>query len=112
MNQRAVVPRELRIAAVLLVAVLAAGTAGYVVLERWGWFDALYMTVTTITTIGGGEASPMDVAGKWWTIIVVTVGFGTLTYTLLALLAYAIEGQLGQVFERQRMRRRVGWKAI
>jgi voltage-gated potassium channel len=108
MKQRTVVPRELRIAAVLLVAVLAAGTAGYVVLERWNWFDALYMTVTTITTIGGGEASPMDVAGKWWTIVVVTVGFGTLTYTLLALLAYAIEGQLGQVFERQRMRRRVG----
>jgi voltage-gated potassium channel len=84
------------------------GTAGFVTLEHWTWFEAFYMTVTTITTVGGGEARPLDVAGKWWTIAVVAVGFGVLTYTLLALMAYVIEGQLGQVFDRQRMRRRVG----
>jgi voltage-gated potassium channel len=108
MNARVVVPRQLQIAAVLLFAVVFGGTAGFVTLERWSWFDAFYMTVTTITTVGGGEPRPLDVAGKWWTIVVVAVGFGVLTYTLLALMAYVIEGQLGQVFDRQRMRRRVG----
>jgi voltage-gated potassium channel len=108
MNARAVVPRQLQIAAVLLIAVVLGGTAGFATLERWSWFDAFYMTVTTITTVGGGEARPLDVAGKWWTIVVVAVGFGVLTYTLLALMAYVIEGQLGRVFDRQRMRRRVG----
>jgi len=102
-----IVPRQLRIAAVLLVTVVLAATAGYVALERWTWFDAFYMTITTITTIGGGEPQPMDVVGKSWTIGVVAVGFGTLTYTVLALLAFAIEGQLSQVFERRSMRRRV-----
>jgi voltage-gated potassium channel len=108
MNARVVVPRQLQIAAVLLIAVVFGGTAGFVTLEHWTWFEAFYMTVTTITTVGGGEARPLDVAGKWWTIAVVAVGFGVLTYTLLALMAYVIEGQLGQVFDRQRMRRRVG----
>ncbi|HYZ17290.1 MAG TPA: potassium channel family protein, partial [Candidatus Acidoferrum sp.] len=100
-------PQGITIAAAMLVAVLVVGTAGFVVIERWSWFDAFYMTVSTITTIGGGEPRPLGTGGKWWTIIVVAVGFGVLTYTLLALVGYVIEGQLGEVFEQRRIRRRV-----
>jgi voltage-gated potassium channel len=107
MKQRSILPRTLLLAGTLLVAVVLLGTAGYVALERWGWFDAFYMTVTTITTVGGGEPGPLDVAGKWWTIAVVAFGFGVLTYTVLALVAYVIEGHLGEQFAERRMRRRV-----
>jgi voltage-gated potassium channel len=48
----------------LLVVVIAAGTLGYILIERWSWFDAFYMTITTITTIGGGEPQTMNVWGK------------------------------------------------
>jgi voltage-gated potassium channel len=91
----------------LLAAVILAGTAGYVMLERWSWFDSFYMTITTITTIGSGEPAPMNVAGKWWTIAVVSVGFGVLTYTLLRLMTYTLEGRLGSVVVERRMRLRV-----
>ena len=38
---------------VLLVLVfLAAGTAGYVLIEDWEWIDGLYMTLITLTTVG------------------------------------------------------------
>ncbi len=91
----------------LLAVVILVGTAGYVGLERWSWFEAFYMTITTITTIGGAEPAPMDVGGKWWTIAVVAVGFGVFTYTLLRLFEYAIEGRLGNVVSERRTRRRV-----
>jgi voltage-gated potassium channel len=107
MSERSILPRRLSIAVSLLVAVVAIGTAGYAVLEGWSWFDALYMTVTTITTVGGGEAVPLDVAGKWWTIGVVAFGFGALTYTVLQVFAYVIEGHLGAEVSQRRMRRRV-----
>jgi len=107
MNERSTHPCRLVLAATLLVAVVALGTAGYAVLEGWGLFDSFYMTVTTITTVGGGEAGPLDTAGKWWTIGVVAFGFGVLTYTVLALVAYVIEGDLGAQFFERRMRRRV-----
>ncbi len=95
------------IAAVLLGAVIAIGTIGYVVLEGWGWFDSFYMTIMTVTTTGGGEPQPLTIAGKLWTIIVVTVGFGALTFTLLMLISYVIEGRLSAAFYERRMRRRV-----
>jgi voltage-gated potassium channel len=107
MSSSPVVPRRLLFAAVSLLAVIALGTAGYVVLEGWSAFDAFYMTITTITTIGGGEPKPLDLAGKWWTIVVVVSGFGMLTYTLLLLVGYVLEGELGAQVEERRIRRRV-----
>jgi len=109
MNERAHLPRRLLIAATLLIAVVGAGTIGYAALERWSWFDALYMTVTTITTVGGGEppGAVLDVPGKVWTIIVVAFGFGALTYTVLAGFGFIIEGHLGAEFSQRRMRTRV-----
>ena len=107
MHQRSVLPRRLAVAATLLVAVVAVATAGYAAIEGWSAFDSFYMTITTITTIGGGEPRPMDVAGKWWTIGVVIFGFGALTYTVLQLFGYVIEGQLGADVSLRRMRRRV-----
>ncbi len=91
----------------LLAAAIVLGTAGYVILERWTWFDAFYMTVTTITTIGGGEPTPLDVRGKWWTIVVVAVGFAALTYTVLRLMAYMVEGRLETLVTERRTRRRI-----
>ena len=99
--------RGLLLAGLLTAAIVMLGTAGYVALEGWSWFDSLYMTVTTITTIGSGEPTPMNVAGKWWTIIVVTVGFAVLTYTVLRLMAYMVEGTLENMLGRRRIRRRI-----
>ena len=92
---------------VLLALVITVGTVGYVAIEHWPWFDAFYVTITTISTIGGGEPTPMSVAGKSWTVGVVAIGFGVLTYTLLRLLSYTLEGRLGRVFGERWMRRRV-----
>lgn len=99
--------RSLASAIALLVIVVVVGTIGYALLERWSWFDAFYMTITTITTIGGGEPVAMDVSGKWWTIGVVAIGFGVLTYTLLQLVSYTLEGRLSSAVVERRMRRRV-----
>jgi voltage-gated potassium channel len=101
-------PRRIGIAAALLAMVIVFGTVGYVEIEGWGWFDSLYMTVATFTTIGGGEPTPMNVSGKIWTMAVVMIGFGVLTYTLLALMSYVLEGQLGIAVKTRRMQREIG----
>ncbi len=94
-------------AALLLASVVLLGTLGYAALERWSLFDAFYMTIMTITTVGGGEPRPPDLAGKWLTIGVVVVGFGALTYTVLQLMAYMVEGRFELLMEERRTRRRI-----
>ena len=107
MPNRPVGPARLRIAIVLLALVVAFSVAGYVWVEGWSWFDALYMTITTITTLGGGEPQPLSRAGRWLTLGVIVLGVGATTYAFLALAGYLLEGQLGLEFGKRRLRRRL-----
>ena len=98
--------RRVRLGLAVLVAVMAAGTAGYVALG-FTLLDALYQTVTTVTTVGFREVQPLTSAGKAFTIILILVGVGTALYTLTVFIETLIEGQLRGVFGRQRMERRI-----
>jgi voltage-gated potassium channel len=98
--------RRVRLGLAVLVAVMAAGTGGYVALG-FTLLDALYQTVTTVTTVGFREVQPLTSAGKAFTIILILVGVGTALYTLTVFIETLIEGQLRGVFGRQRMERRI-----
>ncbi len=55
---------RLRVSAILILTVISIGTAGYCLMEGWSFFDSLYMTVITITTIGFEEVHRMSEAGQ------------------------------------------------
>lgn len=71
--------------AIVLLVLPAIGTAGYMLIEGWGWFDALYMTIITLTTVGYLEVHPLSDAGRWFTIIYIFFGVGTAFYSLTLL---------------------------
>jgi voltage-gated potassium channel len=88
-------------------ALLALGTAGYMLIERWGFVVALFMTVTTVTTVGYREVHPLDTKGRLFTIGLVLFGVGTAFYLLTTLVALVIEGDLGAALGMTRMRGRI-----
>jgi len=89
-----------------LVTVTVVGTVGYLVLG-FGLLDALYQTVTTVTTVGFREVQPLTTAGKIFTIALIVVGVGTALYTLGVIIETLLEGQLPEVFGRRRMERKI-----
>ncbi len=62
----------------LLVAVLGAGTLGYMLIEGQGIMPAFYMTTITVTTIGFREAFPLSPAGQAFTIVLAFGGVGVI----------------------------------
>jgi len=94
-----------RLAVVLLVAVVAGGTAGYMLIEGWNVWDALYMTVTTVATVGYGEIHPLSPRGRLFTVVLIFGGVGTAFYTVTLLATLVVEGGLHQRFERRRAAR-------
>jgi voltage-gated potassium channel len=94
-----------RLSVVLLAAVLVVGTAGYVVIEGWNTFDALYMTITTVTTVGYGEIHPLSRAGRVFNIGVIIFGAATVLYTFSFLMARLVEGDLPERWIRRRRKR-------
>lgn len=99
--------RRIRLALFALLAVLVVGTAGYVVLG-FSVLDALYQTVTTVTTVGFREVQPLGARGQLFTIALILVGVGTALYAFSVLLEALIEGHLREHLERRRMNRAIG----
>lgn len=94
-----------RLAVVLLITVIVTGTSGYMIIEGWPFFDALYMTVTTMTTVGYMEIHPLSRAGRLFNIGVVLFGVATVLYTFTFLMARLVEGDLQERWARRRRKR-------
>lgn len=89
----------------MLLTVLAGGTAGYVVIEGWNAWDAFYMTVTTVATVGFREVHPLSLPGQVFTIVLIFCGVGTAFYTVTLLATIIVEGGLHQRFKKRRAAR-------
>lgn len=92
-----------RLAVLMLLIVVSSGTAGYVLIEGWPAWDAFYMTITTVTTVGYREVHPLSRAGQIFTVALVVGGVATVLYTFSLLMALLVEGNL----QRRWLQRRV-----
>ncbi|MCF7796381.1 MAG: potassium channel protein [Lentisphaeria bacterium] len=61
---------------ILFALLILLGTAGYVVFDGVDWFDALYMTLITITTVGFQEEWTLSFGTKIWTLFIMLAGIG------------------------------------
>jgi len=95
--------RRLITAILFLVLALIMGIVGYQVIEGWNLIDSLYMTVITLATVGYGETNPLTPAGRIFTMFLIMIGVGTLTYGLTAATAFVVEGTLTDMIGRRRM---------
>jgi len=99
--------RHLIIAIIILLILLFAGTAGYRLIEGWSFFDALYMTVTTITTVGYGEIHQLSKEGRIFTVFLILSGFGGMGYVLGSIVQTFIAGQIRMVLGRRKLEQKV-----
>lgn len=98
--------RRVAIALLALGIVLVAGTIGYLILG-FSPLDAVYQTVTTVSTVGFREVEPLDTAGKIFTIFVILFGVGTALYAFGALIELLVEGRMQELLGRKRMERNI-----
>ncbi len=68
--------RSIRASLLILSLLILAGATGYVYFDHVGWFNAFYMTMNTITTVGLKEIWPLSRPGQVWTIFIMLAGIG------------------------------------
>ena len=76
---------RLRVAILLVVLVIVTGVLGYRFLVDYPWFDALYMTIITLTTVGFLEVHPLSPTGRGFTMARLVAGLGIVLYTVVTL---------------------------
>jgi voltage-gated potassium channel len=98
---------RLRISFLLLFTVIFAGNTGYSVFEDMPVFDAFYMTVITISTVGFSEIKPLSQVGRIITIIVIVSGISVLTFTLGQVARIFVEGELRRILGRRKLEKQI-----
>jgi voltage-gated potassium channel len=91
----------------LSVAFVGASTAGYMLIEEWSFLDALYMTVTTLTTVGFNEVHKLSRPGQIYTIFIIFLGVGFILYVAGAVVQFMVEGRLRLLLGRKRLENKI-----
>jgi voltage-gated potassium channel len=98
--------RRVLLLAALLVIIMLAGTTGFVIIEGYPWFDAFYMTLTTITTIGY-EEKHLSHAGQVFNSFVIVFGVSALFLAAGAMTQTIIELELQDRYGKRRTKRMI-----
>ena len=92
-------------AVALLALIVVLGTFGYMVIEGWSAWDAFYMTIITVTTVGYREVHILSRAGEALTVGVLIFGVGAALYAFTLLATIVVEGGLPRRLQRRRHER-------
>ncbi len=90
-----------------MAALIAFGTVGFVVIENYKWFDALYMTVITLTTVGYYEVKALSTAGRAFNMVLLLGGVNSILFGVGMMTSTIIELQLDHYFDRKRRQRMI-----
>ncbi len=82
---------------------LSVAPLGFMALEDMSYFDGLYLTIITVSTVGFSEVKPLHEAGRWYVILIIVVGLATVSYILKEFSESIIEGQLRVVLGKRKM---------
>lgn len=103
-------PRPARLLATGVSALLAltgAGCLGFATLEGLSLADALYLTVTTLSTVGYGDVVPITARGRWLAVGLIVAGIGAVFYTAVALAEFLLEGHLREALGRRSVKQTI-----
>jgi len=87
----------------LLLLILFVGTFGYMEIEGWQAFDALYMTVVTLSTVGYGETHPLSPMGKMFTMLLIFIGIGNVAFVFRNLSLELLNPFIGRAIREKKM---------
>ena len=99
--------RKLVNAFAMLMGIIGIGTFGYYYFERMPLFEAFYMTIITISTVGFSEIVPLTQVGRVITVVIIVLGISIGTYTFGIIVKWFVEGELQHIFWRLKVKKQI-----
>ena len=91
-----------------VIIALLIGTLGYEIVERMSFIDALYLTLTTIsTTSSHANFKPLSTQGIIFSIFFIALSVFTVVYAVGAIVEFIVEGNIIGLRRRKKMEKRL-----
>ena len=88
---------------IIMLTLWLIGTIGYVLIDNYSWFDAFYMTIITVATVGYGEVQPLSDAGKIFTAFLIITSFGTFAYAVSSITKFVFDGEFNDFYKNRKL---------
>ena len=98
---------KLKIALLILLTIFIVGTFGFHFIEKWGFVDSFYATITTLSTVGYGDFVPRTAEGKFFAVFIIIFGVGTMLYSFGLISETVIEGRLRGLLGRGKLEKMI-----
>src|SRR5438552_10840913 len=99
--------RRLTYIAAAIGLTLAMGTTGFAVIEHYPLFDAFYMTIITVSTVGYAEVHPLSHAGRIFNSFLIFFGVTIMLLAVGGMTQIIIELELNQYFQKRRAKKMI-----
>ncbi|MBZ0276919.1 MAG: NAD-binding protein, partial [Anaerolineae bacterium] len=94
--------RQMIIALVVFFVVLAIGIIGLMGIEHVSFLDAIWITVTTLTTVGYGDIVARSEAGRIFTLILLAAGLSVTAFGIQATATFVLSPGIRDLRQRRR----------
>src|SRR5512142_21208 len=90
-----------------ILVTLGIGTVGFVVIAGYPLFDAFYMTLITMTTVGYSEIHPLSNAGRVFNSFIIVFGVANIFIAVGAMAQSIVETEFGNAIGLRRNKRMI-----
>ncbi len=90
-----------------ILLILTGGTLGFIWIEHYSPFDAFYMTLITVSTVGYAEVHPLSFYGRIFNSFLIFFGVTMMLLAVGGMTQVIIELELTQYFGRRRTRKMI-----
>src|SRR5580692_11486215 len=87
----------------LILLTVLVGIVGYMVIEHYRFFDAFYMTIITVGTVGFQEVHPLSDPGRLFTALLIVMSFGTFANAIITISRTLVDGEFNKYFKDLRL---------
>ncbi len=92
---------------VAIASTLLIGTVGFTAIDHYPPFDAFYMTLITMSTVGYSEIHPLSHAGRVFNSLLIVFGVTTIFIAIGAMTQTIIELEFGDLIGKRRNKRMI-----
>jgi voltage-gated potassium channel len=92
---------------IIVLSIMLLGVVGFMVIEGFSFFDALYMTVITVTTIGYSETHTLSTLGRVFNIGFIITSFTLFTYSFATITRYVTSGEMKSYLKNRKLMKQV-----
>src|ERR1035438_7613921 len=101
------IARRILFIGAMIAFTMVAGTIGFQLLEGYPFFDAFYMTLITITTVGYQEVHPLSQTGRIFNSFLIFFGVTAMFVAVGAMTQSIIELQLQDRYGERKKKRAI-----